>query len=121
MQPTDLDQFQAKRLKLGEHPVKGSLVGEHTRQDGVTAADHGLQLRECRADQAPQLTADADLVLLPVARLPTAARVRHPSTANDAAYQPAAALKPMRLMATSPPIALLLPTAMMDLSRVSGQ
>jgi hypothetical protein len=61
---TDFDQFEAKRLDLGEYAIKGSLVGEHTGQHGVVAPRPGLEVRERAADRLAQATADTDLVTL---------------------------------------------------------
>jgi hypothetical protein len=60
----DFDQFEAERLDLGEHAIKRSLVGEHTRQDGVAAPRPGLEVGERAADRLAQVTADTDLVTL---------------------------------------------------------
>ena len=85
---TDVDQFEAERLDLGEYAVKRSLVGEHTRQHGVVAPRPGLEVRERAADRLAQATADTGLVTL---RLRIAAGGGHMLTAQDAARQPAAA------------------------------
>jgi hypothetical protein len=61
---TDFDQFEAERLDLGEHAIKRSLVGEHTRQHGVVTPRPDLEVGERAADRLAQATADTDLVTL---------------------------------------------------------
>ena len=58
----DFYQLEAKRLELGEHTVESSLIGEHTRQDGVPALRPGPQGRERGPGHIAQVPADPDLV-----------------------------------------------------------
>ena len=83
---SDFDQLQAECVELGEQPVQGCLVGEHTRQHGVAASRPGPQVRECGPARVAQAAADTYLVpLLATPPQPVAARAGHVLTAYEAA------------------------------------
>ena len=84
--------------ELCEHPIQGSLVGEHTRQDGVAAPHPGPQVRERAADRAAQTATDTNLITPLATPQPIAARTGHVPTGYHAAYPPAAALRLTFLM-----------------------